>query len=142
MIGPGSLYTSVVPNLLVSGIPEAIRKSPAIKAYFVNLMWQPGETPEFSASDHVRGPEQNADATPARNRHIARLPPKCSRRLTQMSRRYNRPAEITNRSAWNMRRGEPGRARCKGLAASSSPKRARTAKGRRLPGSADARAPF
>jgi uncharacterized cofD-like protein len=51
--GPGSLFTSVIPNLLVKGIPEAIRRSPAIKAYFVNLMWQPGETLEFRASDHV-----------------------------------------------------------------------------------------
>jgi uncharacterized cofD-like protein len=53
-LGPGSLFTSVIPNLLVEGIPEAIRSSPAVKAYFVNLMWQPGETTDFSASDHVR----------------------------------------------------------------------------------------
>ena len=51
--GPGSLFTSVVPNLLVKGIPESIRKSQATKAYFVNLMWQPGETIQFRASDHV-----------------------------------------------------------------------------------------
>jgi len=59
-LGPGSLFTSVVPNLLVSGIPQAIRNSPAIKAYFVNLMWQPGETNEFSASDHLRVVHQHA----------------------------------------------------------------------------------
>lgn len=52
--GPGSLYTSVIPNLLVSGIPLAIRLSPAPKVYFMNLMWQPGETMNFKASDHVR----------------------------------------------------------------------------------------
>jgi uncharacterized cofD-like protein len=52
--GPGSLFTSVIPNLLVSGIPAAVQQSPAVKAYFVNLMWQPGETSEFRASDHVR----------------------------------------------------------------------------------------
>ena len=52
-LGPGSLFTSVVPNLLVEGIPRAIRESPAVKAYFVNLMWQPGETMQFRASDHV-----------------------------------------------------------------------------------------
>ncbi len=51
--GPGSLYTSVIPNLLVQGIPAAIRSAPAIKAYIANLMWQPGETTGFSASDHV-----------------------------------------------------------------------------------------
>jgi len=53
-LGPGSLFTSVIPNLLVEGIPRAIRRSPAIKAYIVNLMWQPGETVGFSASDHVK----------------------------------------------------------------------------------------
>jgi uncharacterized cofD-like protein len=52
-LGPGSLFTSVIPNLLVKGIPEAIQRSPAIKVYFVNLMWQPGETLSFTASDHV-----------------------------------------------------------------------------------------
>lgn len=51
--GPGSLYTSVIPNLLVNGIPKAIQDSPALKAYFVNLMWQPGETINFAASQHV-----------------------------------------------------------------------------------------
>jgi len=53
-LGPGSLFTSVVPNLLVEGISSAIRRSPAVKAYFVNLMWQPGETMNFTASDHIR----------------------------------------------------------------------------------------
>jgi uncharacterized cofD-like protein len=52
-LGPGSLFTSVIPNLLVDGIPQAIANSPALKAYFVNLMWQPGETANFRASDHV-----------------------------------------------------------------------------------------
>jgi uncharacterized cofD-like protein len=58
--GPGSLFTSVVPNVLVDGIPEAIEGSPAIKAYFVNLMWQPGETMHFSASEHVEAIERHA----------------------------------------------------------------------------------
>lgn len=53
-LGPGSLFTSVVPNLLVKGIPRAIARSSALKAYFVNLMWQPGETVGFGASDHVQ----------------------------------------------------------------------------------------
>ncbi|MFB3828545.1 MAG: uridine diphosphate-N-acetylglucosamine-binding protein YvcK [Bryobacteraceae bacterium] len=53
-LGPGSLFTSVIPNLLVTGIAAAIRQSPAVKAYFVNLMWQPGETTRFRASDHLR----------------------------------------------------------------------------------------
>jgi uncharacterized cofD-like protein len=51
--GPGSLFTSIVPNLLVDEIPLAIQRSPAIKACFVNLMSQPGETTGFTASDHL-----------------------------------------------------------------------------------------
>jgi uncharacterized cofD-like protein len=58
--GPGSLFTSVIPNLLVDGIADAIQRAPAVKAYFVNLMWQPGETTEFRASDHVRAIHQHA----------------------------------------------------------------------------------
>lgn len=52
-MGPGSLFTSVIPNLLVDGIPRAIAASPGLKAYFVNLMSQPGETNNFRASDHA-----------------------------------------------------------------------------------------
>jgi uncharacterized cofD-like protein len=59
-LGPGSLFTSVIPNLLVEGITAAIRRSPAVKAYFVNLMWQPGETSQFRASDHIRAIHRHA----------------------------------------------------------------------------------
>jgi uncharacterized cofD-like protein len=52
-VGPGSLFTSIVPNLLVQGIPEALQRSRAIKACFINIMWQPGETIDFRASDHI-----------------------------------------------------------------------------------------
>ncbi len=52
-LGPGSLFTSIIPNLLVKGIPEAIAASRAYKAFFVNLMTQPGETTEFHASQHL-----------------------------------------------------------------------------------------
>ena len=53
-LGPGSLYTSVIPHLLIEGVARAIARSGAIKAYVCNLMWQPGETVGYSASDHVR----------------------------------------------------------------------------------------
>jgi uncharacterized cofD-like protein len=59
-MGPGSLFTSVIPNVLVRGIPEAIRRSHALRAYFVNLMWQPGETIGFLASDHVAAINRHA----------------------------------------------------------------------------------
>lgn len=58
--GPGSLFTSLVPNVLVQGIPDAIRRSRALCAYFVNLMWQPGETIGFRASDHVEAIQRHA----------------------------------------------------------------------------------
>ena len=54
LLGPGSLYTSVLPNLLVEGVAEAIEKSAATRVYIANLMTQPGETPDFSLADHVR----------------------------------------------------------------------------------------
>lgn len=53
LLGPGSLYTSVIPNLLVDGISDAIRNSRAMKIYVCNIMTQDGETEEMSASDHV-----------------------------------------------------------------------------------------
>ena len=53
-LGPGSLFTSVLPNLLVRGIAKHISASRAPKIYICNLMTQPGETTTFSAVDHVR----------------------------------------------------------------------------------------
>ena len=57
LIGPGSLYTSIIPNLLVSGVADAIKKSRATCVYIANLMTQPGETKEFTLTDHVRAIE-------------------------------------------------------------------------------------
>ena len=54
VMGPGSLYTSIVPNLLVKKISSTIRKSDAIKIYVSNIMTQPGETDNFNVSDHVK----------------------------------------------------------------------------------------
>lgn len=53
ILGPGSLYTSVLPNLLVPGVIEAIRASGALCLYVCNIMTQPGETEGFSASRHL-----------------------------------------------------------------------------------------
>lgn len=54
ILGPGSLYTSVMPNLLVNGIADAIVRSRGVKVYICNIMTQPGETDGMSASEHVR----------------------------------------------------------------------------------------
>jgi uncharacterized cofD-like protein len=59
-LGPGSLYTSLLPNLLVRGIAKEIRKSAALKIYIGNLMTQPGETTGFTAEDHVDAIRQHA----------------------------------------------------------------------------------
>lgn len=53
ILGPGSLYTSVIPNLLVAGVPEAIRQSAARVVHIANLMTQPGETDGHSLKDHL-----------------------------------------------------------------------------------------
>ena len=72
IMGPGSLYTSIIPNLLVKGIPEAICKSPAKKAYISNVMTQPGETDGFKVSNHLKvlmdyGVAENIDYVIANN---------------------------------------------------------------------------
>ncbi len=59
IIGPGSLYTSIIPNLIVSGMQEAIRKSSALKIYVCNIATQPGETDQYNVADHILGIEQH-----------------------------------------------------------------------------------
>lgn len=54
ILGPGSLYTSIIPNLLVDGISSALHKTKAIKIYISNIMTQPGETDGFSVGDHIK----------------------------------------------------------------------------------------
>lgn len=54
ILGPGSLYTSVIPNLLIKEISEAVSKSSAKKIYVCNIMTQPGETDGYTVSDHLK----------------------------------------------------------------------------------------
>ncbi len=54
IMGPGSVFTSIVPNFLVDGIADAVGKSRAVKIYVCNVMTQPGETDNFTASDHLK----------------------------------------------------------------------------------------
>ena len=53
IIGPGSLYTNVIPNLLVNGVNRAIKESTAIKVYISNIMTEPGQTDNYSVADHI-----------------------------------------------------------------------------------------
>jgi uncharacterized cofD-like protein len=60
VIGPGSLYTSILPNLLVPDIVAAIRASEAFKVYVSNIVTQPGETDKYSCGDHIAAIEDHA----------------------------------------------------------------------------------
>lgn len=61
-LGPGSLFTSLIPNLLVRGIAQAIIRSPGIKVYICNLMTQANESLGLTAADHIRALNQHAQA--------------------------------------------------------------------------------
>ena len=60
VLGPGSLYTSIIPNLLVDGVADAIRNSRAVKIYVCNIMSQGGETEGYTASDHLKAIEKHS----------------------------------------------------------------------------------
>src|SRR5437016_3808027 len=61
-IGPGSLFTSLIPNLLVHGIPQAIVNSSAVKVYVCNLMTQANESLGLTAADHIRALNRHAQS--------------------------------------------------------------------------------
>lgn len=61
ILGPGSLYTSIIPNLLVQGVVPALRETAAVKIYICNVMTQPGETTGYGAADHVAALEAYCD---------------------------------------------------------------------------------
>jgi len=60
VLGPGSLYTSIIPNLLVDGVCDHISKSSALKVYVCNIMTQPGETENYSVYDHIDAIEKHS----------------------------------------------------------------------------------
>ncbi|WP_370837046.1 uridine diphosphate-N-acetylglucosamine-binding protein YvcK [Megasphaera sp.] len=60
VLGPGSLYTSIMPNLCVPDIVQAVRTSKAPKIYICNVMTQPGETDDYTVSDHIRAINRQA----------------------------------------------------------------------------------
>ncbi len=88
VLGPGDLYSSIIPNLLVSGIPDAIHRSRAVKVYICNIMTKHGETDGFRASDFIRqilaylGPEAALDYAIV-NYH-ERLPGEVLKRYAEM----------------------------------------------------------
>lgn len=59
IFGIGSLYTSIIPNLLLKGVKESLKKSKAKKIYICNAMQQPGETEGYTVSDHIKAINDN-----------------------------------------------------------------------------------
>jgi len=64
VIGPGSTFTSVIPNFLVPEVNDAVRRSDATKVFICNIMTQPGETDGFTAADHVRAIQRHTGELP------------------------------------------------------------------------------
>lgn len=62
VLGPGSLYTSVIPNLLFDGVVEALQRTGALRVFVLNVMTQDGETEGYSAADHLRALEAHGGA--------------------------------------------------------------------------------
>lgn len=59
IIGPGSLYTNIIPNLLVNGVAKAIKESKAIKIYINNIMTEPGQTDDYTVADHLKAIQEH-----------------------------------------------------------------------------------
>ncbi len=73
VLGPGSLYTSIIPNLLIKGIPEAIAQTKAKKLYVCNVMTQPGETIDYSVADHIEAIRSHADTEPSMTKKLLQV---------------------------------------------------------------------
>lgn len=94
-LGPGSLYTSLIPNLLVSGVPEALAASKATKVFVCNLMTQANESLGLSASQHIEKILQHAGATksPIFDYALINTAPISDERLEQYAREGQEPIE-------------------------------------------------
>lgn len=94
-LGPGSLYTSLIPNLLVSGVPEALAASPATRVFVCNLMTQANESLGLSASQHIEKILQHAGATksPIFDYALINTAPISAERLEQYAREGQEPIE-------------------------------------------------
>jgi uncharacterized cofD-like protein len=100
LVGPGSLYTSIIPNLLVEGVTKVIARSSAKCVYIANLMTQPGETEHYSVADHVRAIYEHTGARLFDCAVINRTPAS-----PQMLRRYRaQGAEIVKPSFAELKR--------------------------------------
>lgn len=109
LLGPGSLYTSVIPNLLVDGVADTIRASHAQKFYICNIMTQDGETEGYTAADHLEalqrhGREGIVDLCLANN---APIPHELAARYSEEERGAAARRPRAHRGAGNRARGIP-----------------------------------
>ena len=131
VLGPGSLYTSIMPNLLTEGVARAVAEADAFKIYVLNVMTQDGETEGYTAADHIGALFSNSgerlfDWCLANDREIpAELREKWQRgRGTCRHRRARRaraggwpPAGAGGRLGLRLRPARPGRAGARAAAA-------------------------
>lgn len=115
-IGPGSLFTSVLPHFLVEGVADALRQAKGIKAYVCNLMIESGETDGFRVSDHVRTVERlsgvtldvvvanHAPVPPGLRRAYerARLKSELKKTLHSIERAFEKGLEVAS-EAWRLK---------------------------------------
>lgn len=93
VLGPGSLYTSVIPNLLVAGVAREIERARAVKIYVANLMTQPGETDGFTLRDHLKALNDYLDVR-ALDAVIANVQPVPEELLEQYKRDGAEPVRV------------------------------------------------
>ncbi len=70
VLGPGSLYTSIIPNLLIPGIADAVKLSPARKIYIANVLTQSGETIGYTVGDHIQALFDHTKTEPGQNQRL------------------------------------------------------------------------
>ncbi len=93
LLGPGSLYTSVIPNLLVQGVADALRAASAPCVYICNVMTQPGETDGYTAADHVRAIHAHTGAGVCTYVIVNTRPPQTRALLERYAAQGSRPVE-------------------------------------------------
>ncbi|MFQ5872696.1 MAG: uridine diphosphate-N-acetylglucosamine-binding protein YvcK [Dehalococcoidia bacterium] len=93
VMGPGDLYTSIIPNLLVDGVSDAIRKSRALLVYVCNLMTKPGESDSFKASDFVKEILEYLGSGASIDRMLLNITPFPTRVLNRYERANAYPVE-------------------------------------------------
>jgi uncharacterized cofD-like protein len=94
VIGPGSLYTSVIPNLLVPDIVEAIARSSALRIYVCNIMTEPGETDGYTVSEHILAIDRACGDRPIFDAVIVQKSKPSARSLIRYAQKQSHPVDL------------------------------------------------